>query len=172
MKRFSEYVCQQCGYRSGGFLGKCPQCGEWNSLVESVADSTRISNVKSQISNFKLDQSLVKLSEVKSGTIPRFSSGFAEFDRVLGGGIVPGSMILIAGEPGIGKSTLLLQTAMRIAEGSVGKLVGRQVGKKPTSPQTLSSTLPARSRLGKLEFEPIELVNQLKIYSFCPRLMF
>lgn len=111
-KSYSEFICQQCGYKSASFLGKCPQCGEWNSLVETSV-STEISKSKYQISN--IEQNLVKLSAVKSQQIKRLSTGFAEFDRVLGGGIVPGSIVLISGEPGIGKSTLLLQVAMRIA---------------------------------------------------------
>lgn len=114
-KSHSQYICQQCGFTSVSFLGRCPQCGEWNSLVESVPDST-ISNGKFQISNFKLDEELVKLSEVKSQNYKRISTGFLEFDRVLGGGIVPGSIILIAGDPGIGKSTLLLQSSIEVAK--------------------------------------------------------
>src|SRR3990167_826475 len=114
MKVHSEYICQQCGYRSSAFMGKCPECGEWNSLVESV-DSTRISNGKSQISNVEIESKLFKLSDVRSQKVGRLTSGFGEFDRVLGGGIVAGSIVLISGDPGIGKSTLLLQCAMKIA---------------------------------------------------------
>lgn len=111
-RTFSEFICQQCGYHSASFLGKCPQCGEWNSLVETAV-STQISNFQFPIANF--EESLVRLAAVKSQKIKRLSTGFGEFDRVLGGGVVPGSVILISGDPGIGKSTLLLQTAMRIA---------------------------------------------------------
>lgn len=113
-KVHSEYVCQQCGYKNPSFLGKCPECGEWNSLVETkVSDDNLVSQLGG--SNFKFDEDLVKLTDVKREQISRISTGFSEFDRVLGGGIVPGSIILIAGDPGIGKSTLLLQTAMRMA---------------------------------------------------------
>ncbi len=93
-------------------MGKCPNCGEWNSLVESI-DSP--SNDKFQISNFKLEEQLVKLSQVQGQNFARSSTGFLEFDRVLGGGIVPGSVVLISGDPGIGKSTLLLEVAMAVA---------------------------------------------------------
>ncbi|MDP2633053.1 MAG: magnesium chelatase domain-containing protein [Candidatus Curtissbacteria bacterium] len=110
-KNYSEYICQQCGYKSASFLGKCPNCGEWNSLVET---SVSTSDKKLETRNLKLEE-LVKLSEVKSQSMPRISSGFDEFNRVLGGGIVPGSIVLISGDPGIGKSTLLLQAAMEIA---------------------------------------------------------
>lgn len=112
-KTYSEFVCQQCGYKSSAFLGKCPQCGQWNTLVETEV-STGISNIKSQISNIKIEENLVKLSEVKGAAMKRLTTGFAEFDRVLGGGIVPGSIVLVSGDPGIGKSTLLLQTAMEV----------------------------------------------------------
>src|SRR3989344_6230032 len=117
MKSYSEYICQQCGYKSASFLGKCPNCGEWNSLVEtSVSTSSQLT-----VNGEQLTQNLIKLSEVKSQAIKRISTEFSEFDRVLGGGIVPGSIVLISGEPGIGKSTLLLQTAIRIADGQSNK---------------------------------------------------
>lgn len=114
-RSYSEYICQQCGYKSPSFLGRCPECGEWNSLVESKIDST-ISNDKSQIAN--VEENLFKLSEIKPQSYERISSGFSEFDRVLGGGIVPGSIVLVSGDPGIGKSTLLLDAAIAIAEGA------------------------------------------------------
>lgn len=126
MKPSSSFICQQCGYKSVSFLGKCPNCGEWNSLVESV-DSPKNNQIIPISTNVQLGESLFKLTDVKSHKIERIATGFSEFDRVLGGGIVPGSIVLISGEPGIGKSTLLLQTAMNIASGS-----GYQVpGAKP-----------------------------------------
>jgi len=121
------YVCQQCGYQSPGFLGKCPECGQWNSLVETVV-STR--NDQFPISNFQLEDSLIKLSEVKSEQIKRITTGYSEFDRVLGGGIVPGSIVLVCGDPGIGKSTLLLQTAMQIASSGKLRKLGKSEGQK------------------------------------------
>ena len=120
MKSHSEFVCQQCGYKSASFLGKCPQCGEWNSLVE-----TSVSGERSTTNAQRLTLAdLVRLSEVKSQKMSRIPTGFSEFDRVLGGGIVPGSIVLISGEPGIGKSTLLLQCALRIAS-----VIPRDVGR-------------------------------------------
>lgn len=111
MKSYSEYVCQQCGYKSSSFLGKCPNCGEWNSLVETLVGTVG----PRPETSIKIQENLVKLSDVKSQHVKRMPSGFLEFDRVLGGGIVPGSIVLVSGDPGIGKSTLLLQTAMRIS---------------------------------------------------------
>ena len=125
-KSFSQYVCQQCGYQSPSFLGKCPECGEWNSLVEtSVSNGSQLT-----VNSEQLTRNLIKLGDVKSQKINRLATGFSEFDRVLGGGIVSGSIILISGDPGIGKSTLLLQTAMKVAGGKVTK-----VTKEPKEPK-------------------------------------
>lgn len=123
-KQYSEFICQQCSYQSASFLGKCPNCGEWNSLVETTVSTA---NEKLETRNFKLDEAIVKLSEVKSQHLKRIPSGFLEFDRVLGGGIVPGSIVLISGDPGIGKSTLLLQTAMEVAKSGKLRKLGESV---------------------------------------------
>lgn len=149
MKTYSDYVCQQCGYKTSSFLGKCPNCGEWNTLVESV-NST--SNEKLQISNFKLENSLYKLTEVKSQKVNRVPTGFGEFDRVLGGGIVPGSLILISGDPGIGKSTLLLQAAMKIAKGTnVTKVSNDERGVLYVTGEESSEQVKLRAdRIGKI----------------------
>ncbi len=104
----SKYICQQCGYESTGWMGKCPECGTWNSLVETVVST----NAKSQNSNRKsqsYNSKPVNLADIKSADTKRISTKISELDRVLGGGLVPGQVVLIAGEPGIGKSTLLTQ---------------------------------------------------------------
>src|SRR3990167_2131640 len=138
MKSRSEFICQQCGYKSSSYLGKCPECGSWNSLVETEV-STETPKSKLQFPN--IENSLVKLAEVKKEHSLRMSTGFSEFDRVLGGGIVPGSLVLISGDPGIGKSTLLLQSAMRIAEGKEGRegSEGKDGGKIKSSKPSESS---------------------------------
>jgi len=115
MKKSSEtiFVCQSCGHKSGKWLGKCPQCGEWNSLVE---ERERTARKGSGRNGFKLrDVAAVAYSDIESQDDARISSGVNEFDRVLGGGIVPGTLVLIGGDPGIGKSTLLLQVADRLS---------------------------------------------------------
>ncbi len=144
MRNLTEFVCQQCGYKSPQFLGKCPECGEWNSLVESI-DSTQ--SQKSKVKSQNYGEELIKLSEVKSQKFARIPTGFSEFDRVLGGGIVAGSIVLISGDPGIGKSTLLLETAMRIA-GSRGPVTdfppaGARSGGKSKRNQSKTSELRA-----------------------------
>ncbi len=103
-KVHSLFVCQQCGYESARWLGKCPSCGTWNSLVETIV-STSTRTQKNTNQNLKPQ----KLSEITSVKVPRVKTQIDEFDQILGGGMVLGQVILIAGSPGIGKSTLLLQ---------------------------------------------------------------
>src|ERR1035437_309849 len=109
----TSFVCQECGYDSPAFLGKCPECGLWNTLKEIRVQSSNTSSRKEArlISDIKPH----KLSEIVHQEKDRFSTGFSEMDSVLGGGIVPGSVALLAGDPGIGKSTLLLQMAINIS---------------------------------------------------------
>jgi len=104
-KAITKFVCQQCGAESPKWMGRCPQCGEWNSLVETTLAAP--DEAKRVISRTRPQ----KLSQVKSVAQARAKTGIKEFDSVIGGGIVPGSVTLIAGEPGIGKSTLMLQLA-------------------------------------------------------------
>ena len=103
----SKYVCQNCGYETAGYLGKCPECGAWASFVEEISGS----NNKTENLVLPDDNPPVKLSEIVMNSEIRTTTGIGEFDRVLGGGIVQGSLVLLAGDPGIGKSTILLQTA-------------------------------------------------------------
>jgi DNA repair protein RadA/Sms len=110
----TSFVCQDCGYKSGKWLGKCPECGEWNSLVEEKAQPARKTAGRN---GFQLrDVTAVAFTEIESQDDVRVPSGVTEFDRVLGGGIVPGTLVLIGGDPGIGKSTLLLQVADKLSD--------------------------------------------------------
>ena len=105
------FACQACGFESSKWLGRCPDCGEWNSFVEERQE-VAVAAAKGRPSALALEVSRPKAYELVDGAeAARVPSGIGEFDRVLGGGIVPGSMVLIGGEPGIGKSTLLLQVA-------------------------------------------------------------
>jgi len=116
LKKPTVFVCQNCGHQSAKWLGKCPECGEWNSLVEEKTGKTTSRN------GFKLrDVSAIAFTEVEPQDDVRVPSGVTEFDRVLGGGIVPGTLVLIGGDPGIGKSTLLLQVADKLS--AAGSLV-------------------------------------------------
>lgn len=109
MKTHSQFVCQQCGYKSPQFLGKCPSCGMWNSLVETIEKEAGSSWGKTNKRERQTVISALKLDNVQTKKVSRITSGIKEFDQVLGGGIVPGSLILLAGDPGIGKSTLTFQ---------------------------------------------------------------
>ncbi len=122
MKNYSKFVCQQCGYESAQWLGKCPNCGSWNSLVETVISS----NSKTPSSHITLNEKPQKFSQVKSVDKARTRTGIEEFDRVLGGGIVPGSVTLLAGDPGIGKSTLMLQLTKTLGRGTVLYISGEE----------------------------------------------
>jgi DNA repair protein RadA/Sms len=104
------YICQQCGKESLKWLGRCPQCQEWNSLVEKVVTKEKPVRPVSSFNNMPEE-----LSRIVTTTHERFSLPLPEFNRVLGGGLVPGSLVLIGGDPGIGKSTLILQVAAMMA---------------------------------------------------------
>ena len=110
------YVCQKCGNQSRKWLGKCPDCGEWNSFVEERARVAAKKEGAAGRGGFTMREvKPVAYSEIESQDDARVSSGIAEFDRVLGGGVVPGSLVLIGGDPGIGKSTLLAQAADKLS---------------------------------------------------------
>lgn len=110
MKSKTKWVCQECGYESAGYLGKCPACGEWGSFSEEVTEYG--SDVKNScMPEFINEDKPLSLNEISLGEEIRISSNISELDRVLGGGFVKGSLTLLAGDPGIGKSTLLLQAA-------------------------------------------------------------
>ncbi len=104
MKTKSQYVCQSCGAVSGGWAGRCHVCGTWDSIVEEVAERG-----SAKKSTSKAGGGIITLGEVDTQSTQRIQTGINELDRVLGGGITPGSLILVGGDPGIGKSTLMLQ---------------------------------------------------------------
>ena len=125
VKSATRYVCSECGWDGLKWVGRCPQCGQWGTVEEfhearPAASSSRTA-APGRTSRTQAAASIVSaatpITQIDTSTASRLSTGFGEFDRVLGGGIVPGSVVLIAGEPGIGKSTLLLETAGNIAAG-------------------------------------------------------
>ncbi|KKS22939.1 MAG: repair protein radA protein [Candidatus Roizmanbacteria bacterium GW2011_GWC2_41_7] len=129
-KQHSKFTCQQCGFISPQYLGRCPQCGEWNSLVESVEETRKDpKNLRSKDPNIIAQP--IKLSDIKPQPKERISTGISELDYVLGGGMVAGQVILLAGEPGVGKSTLLLQVVKSV----VAPLAGAEK-KAGTNPAT------------------------------------
>ncbi len=104
----SKWICQQCGYETAGYLGKCPECGSWGSLVEEVQFDQKMPNAAAN--EFINTEKPILLKDIHIGEEVRISTNISEFDRILGGGFVQGSLILLAGDPGIGKSTITLQT--------------------------------------------------------------
>jgi DNA repair protein RadA/Sms len=115
-KTRTKYICQQCGGEQAKWMGKCPDCGSWNSLEEVVETVSK--QQRTQPSTQQGTHNPVPLNKIIPLVQERVSVGYTEMNRVLGGGLVPGSLILIGGEPGIGKSTLLLQVSGAIAESS------------------------------------------------------
>ena len=107
--KFSTFICQNCGSETSQYFGRCLNCNEWNTIVEERK------NTRSKITSVNKNKKSKLFNEIEIGNISRFTSGFKEFDRVLGGGIVPGSIVLLGGEPGIGKSTIVLQSAGKIS---------------------------------------------------------
>lgn len=107
-KSKSLYICSECGYESAKWYGKCPGCGEWNTMNEQVV-SVSAGSSKAKRNSGAYAAKVMRLNEISGDIERRISTGVSEFDRVLGGGIVVGSLVLISGDPGIGKSTILLQ---------------------------------------------------------------
>lgn len=124
MKKDTEFVCTECGEVSPKWAGKCPHCGAWSSLVERAVESKaeRRGLGRGTLGTGSLSGVPLKLSEISSTPTKRLSSSIPEFDRTLGGGFAPGSLVLIGGDPGIGKSTLVLQTLATMAGAGVKAL--------------------------------------------------
>ncbi|MFO7858401.1 MAG: DNA repair protein RadA, partial [Ectothiorhodospiraceae bacterium] len=131
------YSCTACGARSPKWAGQCPECGEWNTL-EEVAEAP--ASPRAAAGAPPTESRVVTLAEVGADATARFDSGLAELDRVLGGGVVPGAAVLIGGDPGIGKSTLLLQSSAYLA--------ARQAVLYVTGEESLSQVALRAERLG------------------------
>lgn len=123
MKQVSRFICQQCGAITPKWMGKCPECGNWNSIVEEVIDKTN-SPRKARTVEPNL------ISEIVYSEEERVNTYINEFDRVLGGGIVPGSLILVGGDPGIGKSTLMLQACGKLSSEQIVLYVSGEESEK------------------------------------------
>lgn len=106
LKTKSTYICGECGYQTAKWMGKCPSCGEWNTLTETIIESKKETAAKTRSVYAKKPS---KINDISTDSESRIMTGLSELDRVLGGGLVKGSLILVGGDPGIGKSTLLLQ---------------------------------------------------------------
>ena len=117
----TAYVCENCGHESAKWIGKCPSCGQWNTFKEirvaaasgSMAAKSAAMSVRGRAGGGGGNRPVL-LRDISAAAEPRIDMGDAELNRVLGGGLVPGSIVLLGGEPGIGKSTLTLQTLLRL----------------------------------------------------------
>ncbi|MCJ7715632.1 MAG: AAA family ATPase, partial [Anaerolineales bacterium] len=114
-KSYAQFICQDCGYTNPRYLGRCPNCGNWDTLIEERIEKS-IDSSTASYSRFNATSVPRPIQNILSDEEKRIRLKHEEFSRVLGGGIVPGSINLIGGDPGIGKSTLLLQIALELAE--------------------------------------------------------
>ncbi|WP_019898384.1 DNA repair protein RadA [Methylotenera mobilis] len=144
------YTCTECGASEPKWQGQCPSCHAWNTLVESIAEITSVS----RFAPLAETAGLQKLAEVEAAEVPRQPTGVSEFDRVLGGGLVAGGVVLIGGDPGIGKSTLLLQTLCHIGGARKAIYVSGE-----ESPQQIAMRA---KRLG-LDASPISLLAEINL---------
>jgi DNA repair protein RadA/Sms len=151
MKTKTIFTCQQCGWQSAKWLGRCPDCNSWNSLVEE--DYAPPVSPKGKERVFCSGDGPVLLKEVELKAESRLKTGIAELDRVLGSGIVPGSVILIGGDPGIGKSTISLQISQQLSQQGITVLY-------VSGEESLSQTKLRASRLGNFSSESLFIVNQ------------
>ena len=150
-KAKTAFVCTDCGADFSKWQGQCPECGEWNTVQEIKLASSKSSKTSSKRVGFAGAASEIKtLNSIDLKEQPRFSSGIGEFDRVLGGGLVPGSAILVGGHPGAGKSTLLLQTMCHLAQHLPSLYV--------TGEESLQQVAMRAQRLGLV-------ADELKMYS-------
>jgi DNA repair protein RadA/Sms len=124
----TSFFCQNCGYESVKWVGQCPSCSQWNTFVEELTqkDNSKKDNGWKEYNDEKRISKTISLSEIKSSEEKRLPTSDAELNRVLGGGIVPGSLVLVAGEPGIGKSTLFLQNGLWLKDVSVLYVSGEE----------------------------------------------
>jgi DNA repair protein RadA/Sms len=122
-KLHSKYTCQECGYESARWVGKCPNCGAWNSFIEELISPKKTS--RKQVGS-PWPGAPVSIEDIDVSPLPRTSTHIPELDRVLGGGIVPGSVVLVGGDPGIGKSTLMMQMACAVPEQTVLYITGEE----------------------------------------------
>lgn len=151
MKTKTIFTCQKCGYQSAKWLGRCPDCAEWNSFAEEDYAAPSAGKEKERSALYRQDPVLLK--DVKETAEGRLKSGIAELDRVLGGGIVKGSVILIGGDPGIGKSTISLQVSNKLAQSGHSVLY-------VSGEESAAQTKLRAKRLGCKESERLYIVNQ------------
>jgi DNA repair protein RadA/Sms len=153
-KAKSVYACTECGGQSLKWQGQCPACGAWNTLVESAIATP----AKHRFAAVAPGAALQKLAEVSAREAPRFSSGIGELDRVLGGGLVPGQVVLIGGDPGVGKSTLLLQALSKMVTEMSGELSALYVSGEESAEQ-----VALRAQRLQLDCEKLDVLAEIQL---------
>lgn len=162
----SNFVCQQCGFKSSQYLGKCPECDSWNSFVEEVEkqSTSKVKKMRLHLRGVKSAE-IIDLSKIEKTDYKRLNTGFEEFNRVLGGGVVLGSLVLVSGDPGIGKSTLLTQLALNVdkslyvaGEESARQIKIRVDRIKPDSPLSVLNEIDVDLIIEAIESEKPTLV--------------
>jgi len=148
------YTCTECGGSEPKWQGQCPSCHAWNTLVESIEETVTAGTIASRYAPLAETAGIQKLADIEAAEVPRQPTGVSEFDRVLGGGLVPGGVVLIGGDPGIGKSTLLLQTLCHIGNARKAIYVSGE-----ESPQQIAMRA---KRLG-LDASPISLLAEINL---------
>ena len=151
-KSKSTYSCTECGGQTLKWQGQCPHCQSWNTLIEAVAERTA-----SRFAPVSETGQVQNLSEVEDGEEARYSSGIAEFDRVLGGGLVEGGVVLLGGDPGIGKSTLLLQALCQMSQCSPRREVLYVSGEESARQVAL------RAKRMALDAKAIQLLAEIRL---------
>ncbi|MCX5783015.1 MAG: AAA family ATPase, partial [Elusimicrobia bacterium] len=154
MKLKAVHRCQNCGYCSPKWLGQCPDCQAWNSMIEEVVDIGKPEKSSKSLTEFSLK--VAKLSEISAADERRMPTGISELDRLLGGGLIKGQVILLAGPPGIGKSTLMLMAA-----GNLAKLGKTLYVSGEESPRQIA----LRAKRIKADSEKILLVSETNLES-------
>ncbi|MDP2071839.1 DNA repair protein RadA [Methylotenera sp.] len=148
------YSCTECGASEPKWQGQCPSCMAWNTLVESIEETTTTNRYANKFEGLAQSSTLQKISSIKAADIERIPTGISEFDRVLGGGLVEGGVVLIGGDPGIGKSTLLLQVLCHLGKSAQAIYVSGE-----ESPQQIAMRA---KRLG-LDASEVELLAEINL---------
>jgi DNA repair protein RadA/Sms len=156
-KVHTRYVCQNCGTESPRWIGKCPNCGEWNTFAEEVVSRVQLKRAKRPTGESARP---VPMTEVDTVESERIKTGLEEFDRVVGGGVVLGSVCLLGGDPGIGKSTLMMQVASRLQDQIVLYITGEE-SVKQIKLRSERLQFPASEKLLLLAETNMEIVNDL-----------
>ena len=157
------YTCTECGAQEPKWQGQCPSCMAWNTLVETIAETVTTNRYANKFDGLAQSSVLQQLSEVEAAEVPRQATGVSEFDRVLGGGLVAGGVVLIGGDPGIGKSTLLLQTLCHISAANAASNSAKPRKAIYVSGEESAQQIAMRAKRLGLDASPIALLAEINL---------